>query len=251
MGESMLRLRVLCLCLLPLLMWSPRATHAQNAAGSAPPVDAREAFRRGEAAYSAGNYEVRLYFAEIWGGAFGVGQRVFDVAVNGQVVLDGYDVFAEVGANKGVVKSFEVNDVDQLVVQFSHVTENPAIKGIEVLSLGEEPSEPAEPEDPGPSELGATPASVDFPSVEVGQSAAESVTLSNLGSSGDSDIEVTGVTLTGANPGQSQGKRVGASTSDRLGGPCRVSGQDYGSHSSFHRCLCHHGRTSAAAGSLR
>jgi hypothetical protein len=57
---------------------------------------------------SPGLYEVRLYFAEIWSGTMGQGLRRFDVRVEGKLVLDDYDVFAGAGANRGVMKSFQV-----------------------------------------------------------------------------------------------------------------------------------------------
>ncbi|MGI8759466.1 MAG: PQQ-dependent sugar dehydrogenase, partial [Acidimicrobiales bacterium] len=42
-------------------------------------------------------------------------------------------VFAEVGGNKGVMKSFVVSSDANLDIDFGHVTENPTVKGIEVL----------------------------------------------------------------------------------------------------------------------
>ena len=50
-----------------------------------------------------GEYTVILHFAENWfgatgGGSGGVGKRVFDVSIEGQLVEDNLDVFAEVGA---------------------------------------------------------------------------------------------------------------------------------------------------------
>lgn len=68
----MLRLRALCFCLLSFSLWSPITTHAQEAQGAAATVDAREAFRRGEAAYSAGNYEVAI---REWNSAYAVDPR--------------------------------------------------------------------------------------------------------------------------------------------------------------------------------
>src|SRR5687767_4209226 len=58
------------------------------------------------AALGAGQqYEVRLYFAEIYPGAFAAGARQFDVLLEGQLVLDNYDAFVDAGGgNKGVVK---------------------------------------------------------------------------------------------------------------------------------------------------
>jgi hypothetical protein len=87
---------------------------------------------------SAGSYQVRLYFAETWygapgGGAGGAGKRVFDVSIEGQLVLNDYDVFAEVGAVKGVAKTFTVSSDATLNIAFGRVVENPMIKGIEIL----------------------------------------------------------------------------------------------------------------------
>ena len=82
-----------------------------------------------------GQYEVRLYFAEIYPGTQRVGARVFDVSIEGALVLDNFDVFAAVGVNKGLMKSFHVTSSAQLDIDFNHVSENPAIKGIEIVRL--------------------------------------------------------------------------------------------------------------------
>ena len=82
-----------------------------------------------------GQYEVRLYFAEIYSGAFATGARVFDVAIEGQTVLNDYDVFADVGGNKGVMKSFIVASDSNLDIDFLRVVQNPAVNGIEILSV--------------------------------------------------------------------------------------------------------------------
>src|SRR3954453_8154023 len=127
---------------------------------------------------AAGNYEVRLYFAETWSGAFATGARVFDVAIEGQTVLNHYDVFADVGANKGVMKSFIVTSDSNLDVDFLRVVQNPSVKGIEVLSV------------PAPSPLNASATSVNFGSVSVGQVATQSVTLTNGGQASDASITI-------------------------------------------------------------
>ena len=72
---------------------------------------------------TAGRHRVRLYFAENYTGAMAVGARVFDVTIEGQLVLDNYDVFAEVGANKAVVKTFDVQSDTTLQIEFGHVVE--------------------------------------------------------------------------------------------------------------------------------
>jgi hypothetical protein len=86
------------------------------------------------------SYEVRLYFAETWfgapgGGPGGSGKRVFDVSVEGSLVLDDYDIFADVGALRGVVKTFTVTSDATLNIDFNRVVENPLIKGIEILPV--------------------------------------------------------------------------------------------------------------------
>jgi hypothetical protein len=81
-----------------------------------------------------GTYEVRLYFAEIYSGAQGVGKRVFDVMIEGATVLDNYDIFADVGGYTGVMKSFVVQSDTNLDIDFDHVNQNPAVKGIEIIA---------------------------------------------------------------------------------------------------------------------
>jgi hypothetical protein len=84
-----------------------------------------------------GEYEVRLYFAETYSGTGSPGQRVFDVAIEGNIVLDDYDVVADAGAMfVGVMQSFQVGVSDEsLTIDLLHVIENPAIKGIEILQI--------------------------------------------------------------------------------------------------------------------
>ena len=86
---------------------------------------------------SNGNYEVRLYFAETFSGTGSPGKRVFDVVIEDLLALDNYDVVAEAGAMfVGVMQNFEVEVTDELLtIDLLHVIENPAIKGIEIISL--------------------------------------------------------------------------------------------------------------------
>ncbi len=85
---------------------------------------------------TSGTFEVRLYFADIFTGTQAVGARLFDVSIEGNLVLDDYDVFAAVGGAAGVMESFMVSVTDgDLVIDFGHNVENPAIKGIEILEL--------------------------------------------------------------------------------------------------------------------
>jgi hypothetical protein len=139
---------------------------------------------------SPGRYQVRLYFAEIFSGTQSVGARVFNVSIEGSPVLTNYDVFAEVGGYKGVVKSFLVSSDSTLDIEFGHVVENPAIKAIEIL-----PATRA-------NELLASPEGHDFGSVTVGASQSKAVQVTNLGASGDPSIVIESTAITGTNASQ-------------------------------------------------
>jgi hypothetical protein len=87
-------------------------------------------------------YEVRLLFAEIYfnGGAgiVGAGERVFDVTLEGAVPteFDDIDPFADAGAAVAFARSAQVTMTDDLLeLVFVHVTENPALKGIEIIEI--------------------------------------------------------------------------------------------------------------------
>lgn len=87
-------------------------------------------------------YEVRLFFSEIWTGAFSTGARVFDVSIDGNVVLDNYDIFARAGgANRGIVETFTVTGDGNLDIDLGHIVQNPAIAGIEMRRIDEAFSE--------------------------------------------------------------------------------------------------------------
>lgn len=80
-------------------------------------------------------YRVDLLFSEIRKGAFAVGKRVFDVKMDGVLKLDNLDIFAEVGANKGLVKSFNITSDGILDIDLFHGVKNPAIAGIQITRI--------------------------------------------------------------------------------------------------------------------
>jgi glucose/arabinose dehydrogenase/PKD repeat protein len=87
-----------------------------------------------------GSYRVNLYFAEFYPGAAFVGGRVFDVSIEGTKILQNLDIFAEVGFEKPLVKSFTTTVSDGVLnILFSHVVENPKISAIEVIRLSTAP----------------------------------------------------------------------------------------------------------------
>ncbi|MBL9164438.1 MAG: hypothetical protein JNL18_17050 [Planctomycetaceae bacterium] len=128
---------------------------------------------------TAGQYEVRLYFAETWSGAFVNGVRVFDVTIEGVTVLDNYDVFADVGGNKGVVKSFIVNSDGNLDIDFLRGVQNPTIKAIEILSTA-----------PAPGTLTPSATALNFGTVAVGQTASQTLTLVNTAAPGGPSVTI-------------------------------------------------------------
>jgi len=83
--------------------------------------------------------EIRLYLAEIFDGVTGVGQREFDVSVEGTVPaefdnLDPYDITG--GLYIGTMVSTTTTVLDgNLDLDFIHIADNPAIKGIEIIQL--------------------------------------------------------------------------------------------------------------------
>ena len=100
----------------------------------------------------AGNYQVRLYFAETFPKAQAAGARVFDVVVENRLVSDNLDVFKEVGGYKAMVKSYVVSSDSDLNVDLNMVTGAPQVKGIEVRQApaGSTPAPPAPDPSPAP-----------------------------------------------------------------------------------------------------
>lgn len=88
----------------------------------------------------ARRYTVRLHFLEP--GAAEPGERVFDVSINGRVVLKSFDIAARAGgANRAIVEEYAgVRVVEDLRIAFTPRSGNtfqPVICGIEALATGE------------------------------------------------------------------------------------------------------------------
>lgn len=77
---------------------------------------------------------VRLYFSNRYSGTSSVGQRIFNVDIDGSRVLNNYDIVADVGHDRGVMKSFDVTSDGQVDIGLGHVVENPLINGIEIIA---------------------------------------------------------------------------------------------------------------------
>lgn len=77
---------------------------------------------------------VRLHFVEFYWNS--VGQRRFNVSINGTQVLANFDIIAAAGGqNKAIVRQFaaNANGSGQIVIQYTTVTDNAKSSGIEVL----------------------------------------------------------------------------------------------------------------------
>ena len=81
---------------------------------------------------SDGEYLVELYFTEPWygtGGGLGCkGWRLFDVAINENVVLKDFDIWAEAGHDNALKKTFKVKSTNgKIVISFPNVKASQAI----------------------------------------------------------------------------------------------------------------------------
>jgi beta-galactosidase len=79
-----------------------------------------------------GEYLVELYFVEPWYGTGGgldcKGWRLFDVAINDNIVLKDLDIWSEVGQNAALKKTFVVKSVNgKIVISFPNVKAGEAI----------------------------------------------------------------------------------------------------------------------------
>ncbi|QMU31310.1 malectin domain-containing carbohydrate-binding protein [Adhaeribacter radiodurans] len=143
---------------------------------------------------AAGTYRVNLHFAEIYwgatgGGAAGVGKRIFGVNLEGGTVeLANFDIYAEAGAMKVLVKTFDVTVTDGVLnIDFSVKVDQPKISAIEILPLT----------NPANGQITANPTSLHFFSQQAGTiSQAQTITLTNTSSTTQ---QINTVTLTGAN----------------------------------------------------
>jgi len=83
-----------------------------------------------------GTYRVRMHFAEIWSGAQNPGVRVFDVLVNGNLVLDNFDIAAAAGFRTATIQTYDLQVLDgDIVIELAKVAQNPKISAIEVVQL--------------------------------------------------------------------------------------------------------------------
>jgi len=99
-------------------------------------------------AVAAGDYTLRLYFAELFfdGGVVETGDRTFNVDVEGVDFLDDYNIFVEAGGKfVGIAEELDLSVSDgDIVVEFERPigvidASNPMISAIEVIYNGPTP----------------------------------------------------------------------------------------------------------------
>jgi PKD repeat protein len=93
-------------------------------------------------AVPAGHHaSVNLYFANRCTCTDQPGERKFDVRIDGTLVLNDYDIVADVGDDVGTMKSFDITSDGNVDIDFGHVVENPLINGIEIIDNDAPPGE--------------------------------------------------------------------------------------------------------------
>lgn len=92
-----------------------------------------------EFALDNGTYKVTLHFVELYwgapglGSAGGVGDRIFDVSLESVVVMDDYDIFAEVGALFATEKEFNVTLTDGMLnIDLTSSVDNAKLAAIQI-----------------------------------------------------------------------------------------------------------------------
>jgi len=81
----------------------------------------------------AGVYEVELKFAETKFDK--TGQRVFDVKINGELMLEKLDLVKEVGSQTALTKRFKINAMNGIVIEFAAIQGTPILSGIRLRRL--------------------------------------------------------------------------------------------------------------------
>jgi hypothetical protein len=103
-----------------------------------------------------GTYTVTLHWAEVYFAA--ASARQFDVEIQGQLVYQEVDIFAEVGLGVAYIKTspeFQVADGEEVEIKFKSRINNGKINAIEVHSVGSQPTPTPKPTPvpPGPTPL--------------------------------------------------------------------------------------------------
>lgn len=83
--------------------------------------------------------EVRLYLMNGWHGTSEPGQRVFDVEINGHLVLDDVDLSAEFGHQIGSMHAVQVRSDGYITIVFRREVQAPLVYAIELIAVYDTP----------------------------------------------------------------------------------------------------------------
>ena len=82
-----------------------------------------------------GSYVVNLYLGNTFNGTNQIGERIFDILLEGNIAKTNLDLVATFGHQIAGMLSFPVNVSDNILnIAFAHKTENPLINAIEIIT---------------------------------------------------------------------------------------------------------------------
>ena len=109
--------------------YAPQAIFANERWDPAGAPEMEWAFETGN-----GSFIVNLFMGNGFAGTSEPGQRIFDINMEGSLIVNDKDLSAEYGSGNGAMESYQVNVTDGILnIQFIHQTENPLINAIEIL----------------------------------------------------------------------------------------------------------------------
>ena len=76
---------------------------------------------------------VNVYFANRCGCTASPGQRVIDMSIDGNLVIDDIDLSGQLGHNVATKRSFNITSDGTVNIDFAHVVENPLVNAIEIV----------------------------------------------------------------------------------------------------------------------
>ncbi|MDE2019639.1 MAG: peptidoglycan-binding protein [Patescibacteria group bacterium] len=82
---------------------------------------------------ASGTYSVTLKFAELTQNS--IGARVMNIAINGSMVLNNFDIYAQAGMNTALDKTFTVSAGNQISIQFTGTVGNAVVNAISVVPV--------------------------------------------------------------------------------------------------------------------
>jgi hypothetical protein len=104
-----------------------------------PPTGAEMGLEFGKGGLAAGSYAVRLFIGNSYQGTDAVGDRVFDILVEGKTAFNDVDPVALFGHKVGGMLEWRGEVIDGTIdVDFRRGVENPLINGVEIVYLGDD-----------------------------------------------------------------------------------------------------------------